>query len=567
MIPKLILVILLLTFATPIHAQTCDPVCTGLDECRDKIAKCREAWDQMETAKQPHVDALRKMESDIAAFQGRIKVIEKDVAKKAKSIEEGEKELTELLGMASRQIRRFYRRTNSFNPLSTFFSATNVGYSMRVIAYEQAVINKDKKSIARTAVSVTDLETRKKTLEKERATLSYLKDETDKRAESVRKLVKEAESYQEKLTGIIASLTTQQAALLAARSGTFTTSVGDVPLADDPHAAPNYDPGFRPAFAGFSFGAYTHRKGMSQYGAKGRANSGQNYHDILRAYYGCDTVSKDSGGDISVSGFGSMNFEDRYLMGIAEMPSDFPSEALKAQAVAARSYAWKYKSSGQSICTTQSCQVYNNGKANSPPDAWRSAVNDTRGQVIECTTAYYSSTTGGYSTTSGWDTKCGNQGCWTGDAYEKIAGSPWFYKGWYTADYFNSSAKCGRDHPWLSQDEFADILNAWQVRKSGTGDAGRILPETIGSCSVSGVSGNPYSKDELRNLAGNAGGAFTSVSSVSVTYNTGGFTDTVILQTNRGEVRIPGSEFKEAFNLRAPGYISIRSPLFSIERK
>ena len=161
----------------------------------------------------------------------------------------------------------------------------------------------------------------------------------------------------------------------------------------------------------------------------------------------------------------------------------------------------------------------------------------------------------------GWDTKCGNQGCWTGDAYEKIANSPWFYKGWYTESYLNSSAKCGRSHPWLTGEEFADILNAWQVRKNG-GDASRILPVTINSCPIGGASGNPYSMSELRDQGG-----YSSVSSVSVTYNSGGYTDTVTLGTNKGTVQISGSEFKEAFNLRAPGYISIRSSLFNIEKK
>ena len=377
----------------------------------------------------------------------------------------------------------------------------------------------------------------------------------------MRKLVGDAENYQSQLTGIIASLTTQQQNILAARSGTFTTSVGDVPLADDPNAAPNFNPGFSPAFAGFSFGAYTHKKGMSQYGAKGRAQSGQSANDILQAYYHKSPVGKDTGGTISVSGQGNLDFEGKYLLGIAEMPSNFPKEALKAQAIAARSYAWRYKTQGSAICTTQACQVYSSSKANNPPAEWRSAVEETRGQIIEEVVAYYSSTTGGYSTTSGWDTKCGNQGCWTGDAYEKIAGSPWFYKGWYTADYYNNSGKCGRSHPWLSGEEFADILNAWQVRKNG-GDGSRILPTTINSCPINGATGNPFGMEELRSQGG-----FTSVSGVSVTYNSSGFTDTVILQTNKGEVKIPGGEFKEAFNLRAPGYISIRSSLYNIEKK
>jgi len=553
---------------SPVYAQSCDPTCANAIECRDKIAKCQEAWDQMEAAKKPHADALRKMEADIAAFQSRIKTIENDVAKKTRAIAQGEEELGGLLDVAGRRIRQFYIRSFSTNSMSTFFASTNIGWALRVMAYNRAVTNEDKKVITQTALSVKDLQDKKKALEEEKNSLAYLKTETDRRAESVRKLVADAEAYQGKLSGIIASLTTQQQAILNARGGTFTTSVGDVPLADDPNASPNYNPGFSPAYAGFSFGAYTHKKGMSQYGAKGRAESGQNYRDILRAYYGKEPAGKDTGGTISVSGYGSLDFEGYYLMGIAEMPSSFPKEALKAQAIAARSYAYRYKTQGQTICTTQSCQVFSKSKADNPPGEWRSAVEETRGQVVEDVVAYYSSTTGGYITTMGWDTKCGNQGCWTGDAYEKIASSPWFYKGWYTADYYNSSAKCSRSHPWLTGEEFADILNGWVVRKNGSGDdASRVLPTTINSCPIAGTSGNPYSISEMRDRANGLGGAFTGISSASVTYNSNGYTESVILQTNKGSVTISGSEFKEAYNLRAPGYISIRSSLFNIEKK
>ncbi len=551
-----------------VYAQSCDPSCSDATQCADKIKKCQEAWNMMESAKKPHVENLRKMEADINAFQARLKTLEGDVAKKAVEIERGEKELMGLLDIAQARIRQFYINVSKYDTFSTFFGSSSVSDFIRVYGYQRRVTDDDKKSITLTAVSVKDLEDRRMKLVAEQASLAYIKTETDKRAQSIRKLVGEAESYQTKLTGIIASLSAQQQAILSARSGTFTTSLGDVPLADDPNASPNYNPGFSPAFAGFSFGAYTHKKGMSQYGAKGRAESGQNFKDILKAYYGKEPVGKDTGGQINVSGFGSMDFEGRYLLGIAEMPSNFPFEALKAQAIAARTYAWRYKQNGQAICTTQACQVYNNGKAGGPPEQWRKAVEETRGQIIEDVVTYYSSTTGGWVSSVGWDTKCGGRQCWTGDAYEKIANSPWFYKGWYTADYMNSSGKCGRSSPWLNGEEFADILNAWVVRKNGNDeDARRVLPVTINSCGISGASGNPYSMSEMRDRAAGMGGAYSSVSSVSVTYNTDGYTNEVIFQTNRGELRIPGGEFKETFNLRAPGYISIKSSLYNIEKK
>src|SRR3990167_10831447 len=132
---------------------------------------------------------------------------------------------------------------------------------------------------------------------------------------------------------------------------------------------------------------------MSQYGARGRAQNGQNSGQILKTYYGKEPVGKDTGGTISVAGgIGSVGFEDYYLMGIAEMPSTWHPEALKAQAIAARTYAYRYKIEGKQICITESCQVFRKSKADNPPQAWRDAVNSTRGQVLEDVVTYYSST-------------------------------------------------------------------------------------------------------------------------------------------------------------------------------
>lgn len=553
-------------FAAPyVFAQECDQAnisTMNLSALADLGKKCQEALNNLQKALKPNIDQLNKMNAAIAAFEARIKTIQADVAKKTIEIAQGEKELEASLLLASGRIRQFYMRSYTLNPMYLFLSSTNIGSVLRTMGYQQAAVNEDKKIITQTALTVKDLEDKKKALEDEKAVLATLKEDTDRRAASVRKLVAEATAYENKLQGVLAAVTAAQQAILNARGGTFTTSLGDVPLADDPNAAPNYNPGFSPAFAGFSFGAYTHKKGMSQYGAKGRAQQGQSANQILQAYYGKTPVNKDTGGDISVSGFGNMNFEDRYLLGIAEMPSSFPKEALRAQAIAARSYAYRYKTQGQTICTTQSCQVFSGSKADNPPGEWREAVQSTRGQVIEDVVAYYSSTTGGYLLTMGWDTTCGGQGCWTSGAYESIAGSPWFYKGWYTSDYYNDSAKCNRSHPWLTQEEFADILNAWRVLTGG-GNASRVLPVTLNSCSISGATGNPFSMAEMRAEADAHGGAFTSISSVSVTYNTEGYTNAVIVNGQS----IPGDQFKQAFNLRAPGYISIRSSLYNIEKK
>jgi len=52
-----------------------------------------------------------------------------------------------------------------------------------------------------------------------------------------------------------------------------------------------------------------------------------------------------------------------------------------------------------------------------------------------------------------------------------------------------------------------------------------------------------------------------------VVYSESGVTANVIFATNRGAISLSGADFKTIFNLRAPGYISIKSPLFNMERK
>ena len=266
-------------------------------------------------------------------------------------------------------------------------------------------------------------------------------------------------------------------------------------------------------------------------------------------------MGKDTGGTISVSGYGSIDFETTYLYGIAEMPSSWNMEALKAQAVAARSYAYRYKIAGTTICTTESCQVFRKSKSDSPPAAWKQAVDETKGQVLEDVVTYYSSTSGGYSTTSGWDTTDGSGGSNFFDkSYEKIGGSPWAYKAWYRKGYTASGDTCGQDDPWLNNEEFTDIVNAAIVLKNGSDDR-------VTSTSTSCWGGNPYSYAELRSKGG-----VSSVSTVSVIQGNGTTNEVVI----NGSIHLTGAEFKQGFNLRAPGYLMIPQKgfaFFNIEKK
>jgi hypothetical protein len=107
----------------------------------------------------------------------------------------------------------------------------------------------------------------------------------------------------------------------------------------------------------------------------------------------------------------------------------------------------------------------------------------------------------------------------------------------------------------------ADILNAWALLiKSGKSDE-RVTP--LGS----GWGGDPYSMSELREKSKNHGGGYGRVTGASVTYAENGVTANVKLETDKGSVTISGADFKKAFNLRAPGKISLKSGLYNIEKK
>jgi len=123
---------------------------------------------------------------------------------------------------------------------------------------------------------------------------------------------------------------------------------------------------------------------------------------------------------------------DEYLRGVVptEMPASWPLEALKAQAVAARTYAAAYHASYGYICATTACQAWDPTRRHPNSDV---AVTATTGQVMtyqgELIWAYYSSACGGQTATSpgAAGAYCRSVRCWgspgSGEATSQSLGS------------------------------------------------------------------------------------------------------------------------------------------------
>jgi peptidoglycan hydrolase-like amidase len=136
-----------------------------------------------------------------------------------------------------------------------------------------------------------------------------------------------------------------------------------------------------------------HGVGMSQFGALGAALKGWDYKKIVEFYYpGAKVQTYTTRNTLNVAGYGNMSVED-YVAGAGEVP-DFacedlemefdpknvwkcwPKEAIKAQAVAFRTYGLYKTMDGSSICTTAHCQVYKGGENK------RWAAEETENQVL-----------------------------------------------------------------------------------------------------------------------------------------------------------------------------------------
>ncbi len=550
----------------------------------EQLADIRQRLTQLAKALAPLESEYSQLQLKIKKSQQQIASLRQLMAALNRQLLAKEADLDRKKVVLAEKTRRYYINLQKFSPLSVFLDSHSPREFIFQFGWYQTILNRDRQLIRQTAAEMNRLNQQKQQLAGEQKQLEQLVGRFRQRANFLAGEIGKAQRYRQQLSQ-------KQEELLRLKTMMFTTSVGETPPSRDPCAGPpgsaNFcSPASRPAFAAFSFGA-PHRKGMSQYGAYGRAKAGQDYRQILTSYYGNVRLETINSPATILTNQGRLSFEDNYLLGIAEMPSDWGNkggfEALKAQAVAARSYALAYTGWRRSsptikkaICTGESCQVYSSAKASHPPAVWQRAVRETRGQILvsnqtqEIIASWYASTAGGaiygyresvagHQTPALWDTKCGRQSCWPGQAYENIAGSPWFYKAWYKNRHGQS---CGRSSPWLSQAEMADILNALLVYQHDGGSLAH-LSQTDGCW---GVVPATWSAAQLATLANHYGGAVNRIDAVQVRYSQAGYTEEVEFKTNRGTLTFSGDLFKEIFNLRAPGAIHLTSRLFNVLR-
>lgn len=134
---------------------------------------------------------------------------------------------------------------------------------------------------------------------------------------------------------------------------------------------------------------------------------GNHYVEVNRKQYRGTITLHRTTGKMGLTVVNTLPLE-QYLYGIVpdEMPSEWPAEAVKAQAVAARTFALynlhKHAADGYDVCATVDCQVYG-GKSSETEQATK-AVDSTYGQVIlyneKPIQAFFHSSSGGFTENS-----------------------------------------------------------------------------------------------------------------------------------------------------------------------
>jgi len=533
----------------------------------EELAEIAESLRLLEIAEAPLKQEFSELKVKVADIERRIRGVESRVVQLGKDIDKRMADLVFQKALFEKRVRNQYiKQRASSSPLLLLFSTIKAMDLSQEISANRMATQRDQEEIIKLAEMLLQLKKDKDHLEEEKISLANVKETFNKRAGFLAGEIKNAEEYR-------AQLNARQKELIAKKLASLNlpTSLGAGPLycVDDR----NIDPGFRPAFAFFTFGI-PHRVGMNQYGALGRAKAGQNYRQILENYFsGISFETRDPNLKIKVQGYGEKAL-DEYLLGIYEMPGDWPIDALKAQVVAARSYALSYTDNGaKEICITQACQVYKGGNKGGD---WERAVRETTGEVMvsggQSITAWYASTAGGYTYRSsdvGWQDRpwtkrmqdtvgsANNFAELMDKAYDKE--SPCFYaaQGW-RAEY-NKSA-------WLKAEEVADIVNALLLAKKDSNTQDHLYQPDKPHPYGGEIWNQEKVKQELRQRGTTPFNGIDSASVSGVDWGLGK-TTSISFSGDGGSVTFDANEFRDYFNLRAPANIQIVGPLFNIEKK
>lgn len=551
-----VLFLLITSLVLVVRADEYDDISRQLNDLKKSLESSQKATATNEKE-------LGKLNAQLNDIKNKVANLEREIVKKEKEVREGEEALAYQKTLLDQRAISYYKNLtkNSFGVVQILVSE-NISDSLQNFFYQKSLQEEDRRTITKIVLYIKNLEEKKASLESEKDKMTVIKAEVDKQSQFLAGEVAKAKRYEGELQQKIATLNARQQQLIAQKLSSLNIprSAGTSVRGCSSDLTNGKDPGFSPRLGFFTYGA-PHRNGLNQYGAWGRAKAGQNEEQILQEYYPGLSLKKDydQNASVNVEVHGTFSIED-YVKRIYEVPDSWVDNnlaVLKAQAVAARTYALNTMQRRGSICTTEACQVF---KPEPKGGNWEQAVNATAGWVLmdggNPGFTQYASTHGGYILNIGkFDGSSGNPGGFAElneRAYDKE--SPWFYCNWGARSEYAGTA-------WMKPAEVADIFNVIELARRDSGIRDKLYQPDKPHPEGKEIWSPERVREELRDRGGSPLDAVTDVS-VGVDFGSGKTTS-----VSGGGISVSGNEFKDWFNLRAPANIQIVGPLFNVEKR
>lgn len=344
---------------------------------------------------------ISQIENEIAQYNAKIKKNETIILSLEEEITLKELELKLLQLKADEKVRDLY--ISSRQSKIDLIISNGAESFLDEYGYQSALIGNDISDITTLSADVDSLKAEKNKLDKEiqkysaeNESLTAEMNELESQLELLSQQLYSTVSYSDGIRAEIGAVQGQLGDLLAEQQAILNLEF-DL-MKDNPDMAGGpIDPGDF-YFVGQGRDIYQgHGLGMSQWGAHGAALSGMSSSDIIKFYYTGVSIEANGNGTVEVIGVGSMNIET-YVAGLGEVPDKacgtqsqaqgnpakyvtdnpstawdcWPEESIKAQVIAARSYAL---SKGAPLYPDARDQVYKGGNGKQ----W--AVNETTHQV------------------------------------------------------------------------------------------------------------------------------------------------------------------------------------------
>lgn len=272
---------------------------------------------------------------------------------------------------------------------------------------------------------------------------------------------------------------------------------------------------------------------------------------------------------------------DKYLWGLAEMPSSWPLQALKVQAIAGRTYAvYKMRYAGYGnfdlLDYVQDQEYSGLSKIKSSYGSnWKTAVDSTSEKVLEYADktpiAYYSADNAGHSV-SGTESGFGSGGYLAAKSDRYLSGSTWKSYGSTTCGYWIIQGN-KPNFPWCGQTRQSEGINTMSRMQDYLN--GAIYYSLYGKMVTTG----DLSSSQLQSLLFTNGkrsiqekvGTITSIEHV---YDVGGseilentkYTKFIVVTGSKGTYTVGGTAFKISYNVRAPYNNAVYSTLYDIKK-